>query len=128
MDYELLKNRRPTDEDASLLEEQLQKLSQKESRIKEAYRNGVDTLAEYKENKEILQKERTELEALLKKKSAAADIDYSPVILANIRTAVDVLKDENADYDKKASAIRSVVEKVVYDRQTDSLSMYYYYS
>ena len=128
IDYELLKNRRPTDEDTSLLEEQLQKLEQKESRIKEAYRNGVDTLAEYKENKEILQKERAELESLLKTKTAAADIDYSPVILAGIRTAVDVLKDENADYDKKASAIRSVVEKVVYDRQTDSLSLYYYYS
>ncbi|MBS6723706.1 MAG: recombinase family protein [Clostridiales bacterium] len=128
LDYELLKNRRKPDDDTGLLEEQLKKLDQKEARIKEAYRNGIDTLEEYKENKSILQRERADLEKILKEKTAAADIDYSAVILANIRTAVDVLKDVSADNDKKAAAIRAVVEKIIYDKKTDSLSVYYYYS
>lgn len=127
LDYEVLKRRRPADGDVALLKEQLQRLAQKEARIKEAYRNGVDTLEEYKENKDLLQAERKKLESQLKEKTVI-DIDYSPVILDHIRTAVDVLKNPEADYDKKASAIRSVVEKIIYDRGSDSLSVYYYYS
>lgn len=127
LDYEVLKRRRPADGDIALLKEQLQRLSQKEARIKEAYRNGVDTLEEYKENKDLLQAERKKLESQLKEKTVI-DIDYSPVVLDHIRTAVDVLKNPEADYDKKAAAIRSVVEKIIYDRSSDSLSVYYYYS
>ena len=36
-----------------LLQLQLDQISLKETRIKEAYRNGIDTLDEYKENKEL---------------------------------------------------------------------------
>lgn len=41
-------------------------LSGKEERIKASYREGIDTLEEYKANKALLQKERIHLEEQLK--------------------------------------------------------------
>lgn len=128
LDYEILNRKRNTTDESTFLQERLKKLSVKEARIKEAYRNGIDTLEEYKENKEILQKEREEIEASLKEILRPEETDYSPIVLANIRTAVDILKDPTADFDKKGSAIRAVVEKIVFDKASDSLNIYFYYS
>ena len=44
---------------------QLDKIELKELRIKEAYRNGIDTLDEYRENKNILSMERSSLQEKL---------------------------------------------------------------
>ena len=41
-----------------ILDVQLKRLATRETRIKEAYLNGIDSLAEYKANKEDIQKER----------------------------------------------------------------------
>lgn len=128
LNYELLRCRRKTTDESTFLQERLKKLSAKEARIKEAYRNGIDTLEEYKENKEILRKEREEIESALRDADPDGSVDYSPIILANIRTAVDILKDPTADFDKKGSAIRAVVEKIVFEKASDSLNIYFYYS
>ena len=52
-------------DERKLLSEQLKQLEQKEKRIKAAYQNGIDTLEEYKENKEILRNEQKQLELCL---------------------------------------------------------------
>lgn len=128
LDYEILQRKRnPTDE-STFLQERLRKLSAKETRIKEAYRNGIDTLEEYKENKEILQEERKEINTQLEVLRQPDETNYSPIILDNIRTAVDILKDPATDYDKKSSALRAVVEKMIFDKNSDSLTIYFYYS
>lgn len=41
-----------------IITEQLRKNAEKFDRIREAYRNGVDTLDEYKENKRMVQEEK----------------------------------------------------------------------
>lgn len=125
---EMLRCRKKTTDEATFLKERLKKLTAKEARIKEAYRNGVDTLEEYKENKEILQREREEIEASIREAAAGDDTDYSPAVLANIRSVVDILKDPAATYEKKAQGLRSVIEKIVFDKASDSLSVYFYYS
>lgn len=57
-------------DERKLLSEQLKQLEQKEKRIKAAYQNGIDTLEEYKENKELLRNEQKQLELLLQQLSA----------------------------------------------------------
>ena len=62
-------------DERKLLSEQLKQLEQKEKRIKAAYQNGIDTLEEYKENKELLRNEQKQLELRLS--------DYQPSSPAN---------------------------------------------
>ena len=42
----------------------LEKIAEKEKRIKAAYREGIDTLEEYKANKQILLKEKEKLQEM----------------------------------------------------------------
>lgn len=48
----------PDTDDRSVILSQLSKLEDKEARIKQAYGDGIDTLEEYKENKQLLEDER----------------------------------------------------------------------
>ena len=52
----------------SLILDQLSRIAGKERRIRDAYRDGIDTLEEYKENKAILVKEQETLEAELEQR------------------------------------------------------------
>lgn len=112
-----------------VLQDQLRKLDAKEMRIKEAYRNGIDTLQEYKENKEILTRERdsiiNEIEKV-KSMSGKSDMDHSPELLLRVQNVYDILISD-ADTETKSNALRSVVEKIVYSRKDDLIKVYYYY-
>ena len=99
-----------------IITEQLRKNAEKFDRIREAYRNGVDTLDEYKENKRMVQEEKEMLEKQLADiKPAEPTIDTSKIaMLEKVRNVYEILK--------------SVIEKIIYDRSKDELKVYYYYA
>lgn len=49
-------------QEEKILKQQLENLSLRERRIKEAYESGIDTLSEYRENKLRIQEQKHELE------------------------------------------------------------------
>ena len=108
--------------DHSLQIEQLQreisKLTMRESRIKEAYEAGVDTLEEYKNNKDRLVSDRLELTAALSQllQEEQAEQPDTEEILKEIRSVADVLKNPDIGYEAKGNLIRSVVEQIIYYR------------
>lgn len=110
-----------------LLETKLNRIALKEERIKEAYRDGIDTLEEYKNNKEILLKEKNELLTLLEQYSTddSAEKDYA--MLNKIRSAYDIINSDSTDL-QKHDALASIVEKIVYDKKNQQLLMYFYIS
>lgn len=57
--------------DVEIILSQLKKISEKETRAKNAYLSGVDSLAEYEENKNALQSQRINLEKYLQKLKSA---------------------------------------------------------
>ena len=57
--------------DVEIILSQLKKISEKETRAKNAYLSGVDSLAEYDENKNALQSQRINLEKYLQKLKSA---------------------------------------------------------
>lgn len=109
-----------------LLKQELSSLPAKEIRIKEAYVNGVDTLAEYQQNKEILERRRSELtsriETLAHKEDPAR---YQNQFLNNVRDAIGIIESD-ADYETKANALRSIVKKIVFYKNTKTLEFHYY--
>ena len=122
--YEVRKPQNEAD-DSLLLRRQLEKLDDKEKRIKQAYRDGIDTLEEYKENKKLLADERQRIEEQL---SALTDNEpeRKEQLARNIRSIYDIIKDESLDKRTRANALRSVVNVMVYDKAEDTLSVEFY--
>ena len=123
--YELKKSsNEPDTNDRDIILNQLSKLNDKEARIKQAFRDGIDTIEEYKENKQLLANERKVLQSQLE--SSASSNDSSAEMLKNISTVLDIVKDTSNDTLTRANAIRSVVDHCVYDKENDKLEVYFF--
>lgn len=125
--YELKKSsNEPDANDRDIILNQLSKLNDKEARIKQAFRDGIDTIEEYKENKQLLANERKVLQSQLESLSPASSNDSSAEMLKNISTVLDIVKDTSNDTLTRANAIRSVVDHCVYDKENDKLEVYFF--
>lgn len=116
--------------EAESLKKQLKTLDAKAKRIKDAYMAGIDTLEEYKAGKDSLEAERTRLEARI----AELEPKEEPAATTNIiefkrkiQSVHDFLLHET-NTEKKADAIQSIVDHIVYDKVSDSMEIHYYYS
>jgi len=107
------------------------RITHKKQRIKDAYENGIDTLEEYKAGKKRLEKEQEELENRL------TDLNSCPVrdktadkiqLASRIQNACDIISDPGVSNEIKGNALRSVVKKIVYDKQEGKLKFFYYIS
>ena len=111
----------------SMLVNKLKNLDIKETRIKEAYQDGIDSLEEYKENKQLLQREREYLTEMMQKyKSEDNYAENKKQILSSIKSAYDVISAENSTHQQKHEALASVVDKIVYNKKNEAISMYFY--
>ena len=114
--------------DNSLQIEQLQKeidrLSMREVRIRDAYEAGIDTLEEYKNNKERLSSDRLELTAALSQllQEEQTEVPDKEEVLKEIRSIADILKNPDVSYEKKGTLLRSVVEQIIYDKESEKMS------
>ena len=112
----------------SLLSE-LDKISNREKRIRLAYENEVDTLEEYKRNKERLQKDREDILMQLENLDKNnGDTKTKSDVLKNVQTVYDVIKNDAIDYDTKGIFMRSLVEDIVYDKKNGKLIFHLYIS
>lgn len=126
--FNVIKNHTTEEIDkVSILGNQLMQLTQKEKRIKDAYRDGIDTLEEYKENKRIIQKEREVLEkALAMQTSVKPAADGREKMLNKIYNGYEIICSSNFTDQQKNEALKSIVEKIIYDKEKDNLQIYYY--
>lgn len=111
------------------LHRSLERLAQRELRAREAYMDGIDTKEEYRQNKERLQKERTELEAQLEKLSTAEASDSSANdsrMLAQISSVLDIIRTPGFTAQQKNAALKSVVEQIVYYKEQGHIDVDYY--
>lgn len=130
LDFEIKKKINTEDMDElQLLHKQLERTEVKESRIKEAYRNGIDTLEEYKENKELLSKERNDI---LKKIDALTVEETKEQVTEQmherIRSVYDILISDQFSNQQKNEALRSIVEKIVWHKEEKLVEVFYYYA
>lgn len=114
---------------SALLLDSLKRISQKESRIRKAFMDGIDTIEEYKENKSIIAKERASIQKELddlKKQSPPSKEEMDAIMFPRIRNVYDILTSD-ADTATKSDVLRSVVEKVVYNKKDGSVKIFYIY-
>lgn len=94
-------------------------------RIKEAYQSGVDTLEEYKKNKAQITAFIEKLNSEKAAEAAAHSIDKERIIQKLI-AVLDVIKDPTQPEDAKNRSLRSVVEKIIFNKQTGNLDIFFY--
>ena len=112
------------------LKKELESLVKKEQRIKAAYIDGIDTLDEYKANKNRIADERKQITKKIHELSVPTNVDTTALqqqMLLRCRNIYDILKSA-ADNEKKAAAIRSICESITFDRDTCTFKYVFYLS
>ena len=87
--------------------------------------NGIDTIDEYKSNKELLIKEREELQKRYKKcQTEINNSDNDEIMRNNIKSVYDILVSDKASQEEKKDAINSIFDKIIYNKSEKCLDFY----
>lgn len=119
------KNEKKTISEYDIIVSSINSLEEKEERIKKSYINGIDTLEEYKANKNMLAKEKerlTEKLSLLEKPNLEK---HKQEIIENGKNVYEILTDENISLEEKNDIVNKLINKVEYDREINNLTIFY---
>lgn len=125
-DFTYVRKDEPTTDNTAAIEQiqrELSKLSTRETRIRDAYESGIDTLEEYKANKDRLISNRLQLEnelETLQKEQEEKELNKDDV-LHEIKSVNDILKNPDVSYEEKGTLIRTIVDQIVYDKESGKM-------
>lgn len=132
LQFKIIKSEEPTAQSThEILTERLHDIEKKEERIRQAYRDGIDTIEEYRDNKAILFKERAEIESRLAELTPApapSETDTRELMRNRLKNVYEILSSEDVSTVTKSNALKSIVDKIVYDSEKKELSIYLYCS
>ena len=109
-----------------IIMEKLSQMDDKLERVKQSYRDGIDTLEEYKQNKEIIIKEKNKLNDELSKLEKPKEAnDKKKEIIENGKKVYEILLDNNISIKEKNDIVNTLINKVEYDVESNNLELYY---
>ena len=112
-------------DDTDIILSQLEKLPEKEIRAKEAYINGIDTLEEYKANKEAIENQRKLLENSLKKNQKQENVEKE--FKEKLKTVYEKLIDPEIEEKEKFELSHLLIDKIEFDKSAQTLYLSYKY-
>lgn len=111
-------------EDTSLIKKQLSEQRKRLERAKLAYTEGIDTIDEYRENKQNIQKTIKHLEAELDNQNAKPF--NVKAYTEKAKNILNTVCDETASEELKNKLLRSIIKDIIYDKQSKSFIINYY--
>lgn len=111
----------------NIYQNELNGLDNKLKRIKDAYLNEVDTLEEYKRNRELLNQRKAELEDLIASLSVPSDnpADYKEQFLRQVHSVIELIESD-APFELKGEALRTIVQKIIFFKADSTLEFHYH--
>lgn len=106
-----------------MINKQIQNEQLKLSRVKEAYECGIDTLEEYRDNKNKILQKINELELSKPKQNIKID---KKKFAEQYLGVIDTLKNTNISETDKNNLLRQFIDKVIYNRSTNDVEIFYY--
>ena len=95
-------------------------------RAKQAYLAEIDTLEQYKQNKEQITARIEEIKELQRKNGADRAETINPAAYAKkVTEVVEFIKREDITPQAKNEALRTIIEKVVYEKAKNNLAIYF---
>lgn len=118
----------PAASNLPLLHAGLKKAREKLSRVKSAFAAGVDTLEEYKENKQSILNEIGRIQREMEKSaSASGETRELSETREGIAGLLAVLCDENRADAEKNAVLKSIVRRIVFVKRTRTIEVFFYY-
>lgn len=102
--------------DTKALEQQLSALNVKLKRIREAYINGIDSIDEYRQNKNRIE---SEIETVKNKYNALPAVP-EPLTADKLKSVYEFIETSNVVADRSA-ALHSIIEYIIYDKSKDTI-------
>lgn len=93
------------------------------NRVKLAYENGIDTMDEYRINKAKITESIKALELTMNSASPKIDKKAYTEKLINV---LNIIRNPKQPEDVKNSALRSVIQKITFNKQNNSFEVYFY--
>lgn len=126
LSYSIVRTKPEQVDEVALFQEQKKQITAKLIRLREAYLAGVEDLNSYRAAKIILEKQSVSLEQRLEVVSKPQDIKKTDVILLeNIYHCISILQNPNHPLDAKKKAAHEVIEKCIFDKNSNRLQIYY---
>ncbi len=114
------------EQDIKACREDIKKLNLRERRAKDAYLDGIDTKKEYKENRRLIQEQLEQLhEKIESLTSPDAEQQKKKEVHVNIVDLINKLQDTNISILDKHTALKAILEKMEYNRETDEFLFFY---
>lgn len=111
---------------APTMQPDIKKLIEKEraklERARVAYTEGIDTLEEYKQNKEEINKRIKQLNDRIPKENKVDIKAFSE----KVKSVLDIITDDSVSEPLKNDALRSVISDIIYNKKNRSLLLKYY--
>lgn len=105
---------------------EIEQLERKKARLREAYLNGADTIDEYKNFKQAIDREIAEAQKRLSaEKKAVAAQDTQALMKTSLKSVISTLESPTATMAEKHEAIKSVTGYCAFDKSTNQLSITY---
>lgn len=102
---------------------ELDKINIKEKRLKKAYMEGIDTLEEYKTNKEIIQKEREIFLQQLETYKNDVSTDSKELLLEEVKNAFTILESDKVPIEYKSELIKHFIKDITFNKHDNSLDI-----
>lgn len=113
-------------DEVSLILSELEKLKAKEKRIKDSYINGIDSLEEYKENKQNLENQKTMLNNQLLKLQNKKEVKQKEEnIKEQLKTIYNILTDDKIDMQRKCEVSHMIIDRIDFNRDDGILELTY---
>ena len=103
-----------------LLQVKLEEANRKFSRVKEAYESGIDTIEEYKQNKQKITKEISDLKNLIAEEEGQKQDEIpenknqvTSKLREEIKKVSDILKSEDVPVEEKNGVLKSIIKEIV---------------
>lgn len=126
INIEISSNSFNNDSEINILSNQLEQIELKEKRVKMAYENGIDTIEEYKENKERLSLEKKKVSSKIEELSKTKDVSIRrEKIFKRCKDAYDILTDNEVSDEAKALISHQLFEKIIFVKSEHKLVIYY---
>lgn len=113
------------EDEINVLMNQIVKAETMLDRAKIAYMEGLDSIEEYKENKQRISDQIKDLKEQMQSCQISAEPDI-PQIQKQIDSIIQLLQDPDIEHEKKYNAIRDIVEKVTFKRPEEEVTVYLY--
>ncbi|MGI5896097.1 MAG: recombinase family protein [Oscillospiraceae bacterium] len=123
-EFELHRHEPPKEVISIDLEARIRAAERKLMRVKEAYAAGIDTLEEYCCHKDIILKEIT---ALQRQKLDGRPVKRQQATFTR-QSVIQQLRDPFLPIEAKNAMLKAFIERIVYDRRTETLHFVFFYS